>query len=99
MPLNLDDLPGRALVQRGLEDRRAGRRSVEALLVTIAKPNLERLGLWSEAPGPPSEEPELDLYRALGEAGDPDPYSRYNALLRELDSFLHGAERRAQRGG
>lgn len=44
--------------------------------------------------GLPGEvEPERMLYQLLRDEGG-DAYSRYNALLRELSSFLNGLDRR-----
>lgn len=40
---------------------------------------------------PPAAEPERQLYHLLREEGG-DAYSRYNALRRELDSFIRAFE-------
>ena len=40
---------------------------------------------------------ELALYDRLVKRGEGDPYVRYNALLRELTSFLEAAEGRLRR--
>lgn len=53
------------------------------------------LGL--ELPDDLPKEPELALYAKLVEDGASDPYTRYNALLRELDSFLEALEGRRRR--
>jgi hypothetical protein len=82
----LTGLPGEDLVREGLADARAGRCTIPAVLVSIARPRLQRAGLFpSDAPLPPAEA-ELQLYRLLRQSGG-DAYSRYNALLRELVSF------------
>ncbi len=47
---------------------------------------------------PLPDRPELALYAALGAECD-DPYFRYNALRRELDSFLTALEARRRLGG
>jgi hypothetical protein len=93
---DLSDLPGRALVEKGLHDTQTGRTSIESLLVAISAPRLRALGL--PAYGKPGRipDPELALYALLGE-GEGDPYSRYNALLRELASFVHALEHRVAR--
>ncbi len=97
--LELDGLPGANLVRRGMADLEAGLRSPEALLVCVAPGRLRKLGLaLSTGAGPLPNEPELALYRALGAAGCDDPYYRYNALLREFDSFLEAAAARQRRG-
>jgi len=93
---DLEGLPGTERVQRGLADLRRGRRSVEALWLAAAAIRLRSLGLPIPASPQLPEEPEIDLYRALGEESD-DPYYRYNALLAELDSFLAALEARVGR--
>jgi hypothetical protein len=83
------------MVEQGLLDARNGQTSIESLLVAICAPRLEALGLDPYGPTGRVFEPELALYALLGEA--PDPYSRYNALLRELSSFVHALEHRVVR--
>lgn len=83
---DLGDLPGGVTVEQGLADLAAGRTgTVEALLVAVATVRLRELGI--EPPAVELTDPELALYAALGVRAE-DPYYRYNALLRELDSFL-----------
>lgn len=82
----LAGLPGSALVQQGLADCLAGRHTIAACLVAIARPRLSRAGLLTEGSMSLPDEPELQLYRLLRHQGG-DAYSRYNALLRELISF------------
>jgi hypothetical protein len=78
-------LPCGDRIERGLADHAAGRRSIEACLVRIASPRLVEAG-WMPAKEGFDLTAELELYDLLGkEPGD--PYSRYNALLRELVSF------------
>lgn len=84
--------PGAELVGPGLDDLGAGRATVPALLVAILRPRLERLGVAVPAcPGLPREL-ELALYAALGADGEPDPYGRYNALLRRVDRYARALE-------
>jgi hypothetical protein len=45
-----------------------------------------------------SAEASLALYAWLGERGVLDPYSTYNALLRELSSFVRALEHRVFSG-
>jgi hypothetical protein len=94
---DIDGLPGAALVLRGLSDARSGTESVESLLIAIGAPRLASLGIdvpeWSRD----FREAELRLYARLGDAGEPDPYSRYNALIRELVSFERALEHRVSR--
>lgn len=95
----LDDLPGYDLLAPGLEDFAKGVTSVESLLVAIAAPRLAALHLVEERNATVETDAELRLYALLGEQGVPDPYSRYNALLRQLSSFVHALERRRGRMG
>jgi hypothetical protein len=81
-------LPGAELVEKGLEDLRLGRESVEALLVSIGAPRLMRLGLDVAAAIP---EAEHRLYDRLSESDAATAHSRYNALLRRLVSFERAA--------
>jgi hypothetical protein len=88
-PLLERALPGADLVARGLDDLATGRDSPEALLVSIGRPRLVRLGF--DVPRRYAE-PELRLYRYLA-AEDPDrAHSRHNALIRRLVSFERAAE-------
>lgn len=93
----LADLPGSALIERGLADTRDGKTTVESLLVAAAAPRLSALGLPAYGPGGKVTDPELALYALLGELGEADPYSRYNALRREIASFVHALEHRIER--
>ena len=96
--MKMDDLivglPGESLVRQGLVDVYAGRRTVEAYLVSIARPRLSRAGLLTGDEDLMAE-PELGLYRLLRAQGG-DAYSRYNSLLRELISFEQALDRRMQ---
>ncbi len=86
-------LPGEELVLKGLSDLRAGRESIESLLVQIGWPRLSELG----APLPETElnaDPERTLYRTLGELHGNEAHSKYNSLVRELVSFERALERR-----
>ncbi|MGH9417563.1 MAG: hypothetical protein ACRD01_13140 [Terriglobales bacterium] len=92
---DLGGLPGGALVGAGLEDLRAGRRSVGAMLVSMAAGRLRDRGVLGD--GVVSlVEPERMLYAALRAEGG-DAYARYNALRRELDSFLAALDHRRRR--
>ena len=95
--IQLDDLPGYDLLGRGLADFAAGVTSVESLLVAIAAPRLADLHVLELRGAVAETDAELRLYALLGEQGAPDPYSRYNALLRQLSSFVHALERRQRR--
>src|SRR5215212_5996575 len=86
-------LPGQALVEQGVVDLRAGRRTVPALVVQIAKGRLGRAGLLRPDETEPVADAESQLYHLLREEGG-DAYSRYNALLRELASFNNALDHR-----
>ncbi len=84
--------PGGTLIAAGLDDCRAGRVTPAACLIFVGWPRLERAGLdLTGCNVHRITEPEHRLYRLLG-AEPGDPYSRYNALIRELISFEHSME-------
>jgi hypothetical protein len=92
MAMGLDEiraLPGGDLVERGLEDLRRDRESVDALLVSIGAPRLRRLGIDVKSP---LASPEHRLYRLLGEEKGLGAHSAYNGLVRRLVSFERAAE-------
>lgn len=88
----VSDLPGAELVARGLADLRAGRETVEALLVQRAATRLRAAGL--HIPGPVRLDADQRMYALLQEQGqDPDAaYATYNALRARLVSFCHALE-------
>ena len=90
-------LPGEALVRAGLTDLEAGRRTVPALVVSMARRRFVRAGLLRSAPSLAGDV-ELELYHQLLSEGG-DAYSRYNALIRELTSFERALEWRLRRSG
>lgn len=92
----LKGLPGEALLSAGREDFLAGRHTIPALLVAIARTRLHRAGFVPDDAPPTTGVAELELYRALRHEGG-DAYSRYNALLRELTSFESALEHRIRR--
>ena len=92
-----DGLPGADLIRRGVVDLRASRTTPESLLVAMAAPRLQALGVLANGEGANISDAELGLYELLGEMGARDPYSRYNALRRELSSFLRALEQRLER--
>lgn len=89
-------LPGESLVREGIADVVAGRRTVPACLVAIARSRFTRAGLLPSTAPATHDEPERELYRLLREEGG-DAYSRYNALLRELTSFESALDVRLRR--
>ena len=82
--------PGHELIQRGLEDLRAGVESPEALLVAIGRPRLMRAGL--AVPAPLFTSPEHRLYSYLSKTDPDSAHCRYNALIRRLVSFENALE-------
>ena len=89
-------LPGADRIERGLAELGAGIDGIDALLVAIGAPRLARAGVEVPARAREIVDAELRLYALLGEEGAPDPYSRYNALLRELVSFERALEHRVR---
>lgn len=87
----LSHLPGGDLIAQGLRDLGAGRCTIPSTLLEIAHSRLKIAGVIPATCVPPSAEPERQLYRLLREEGG-DAYSRYNALRRELDSFIRAFE-------
>lgn len=85
-------LPGADLVARGVSDLAAGRRSIEALLVSRATVRLRSCGV---AVGEPLPEAGAELYRLLAQRDGTGAHSAYNALTRRLVSFMHAAEHHA----
>lgn len=86
------ELPGRDLVNAGLEDLREGRETEGAMLVAMASRRLGALGI--DVPPTQIDRPSHRLYELLSEAG-PGAHSRYNALVGRLVSFARAAERDA----
>jgi len=88
-------LPGRDIVDRGLNDLAAGRETAAALLVRMAAPRLRGVGL--EIPEDDDPGAAHRLYDLLA-ADDPrGAHSAYNALVGRMVSFARAAER-AQAG-
>lgn len=83
------DLPGRELVDAGVEDLRRGEETVEALLVSIGASRLRAVGI--DVPLPLAT-PEIRLYDLLRREHGDDAHGRYNALVRRLVSFERAAE-------
>jgi hypothetical protein len=83
-------LPGEDLIEAGIEDLRAGRETVAALLVAIGAPRLRRIGLHLPANLPAT--PEHRLYYLLAQDDEDSAHSRYNSLIRRLVSYERAAE-------
>lgn len=83
-------LPGGDLIEKGLADLRAGKETVEALLLAIGAPRLRDIGL--KLPDDLPVNPEHRLYQLLARDDSDSAHSRYNALVRRLVSFERAAE-------
>ena len=93
-----EGLPGGELVRAGQQDLKQGVRSEAALLLLVAKPALEPLGI--HIPAGTIEitwPPEHALYDLLAEKYGNDAHSRYNSLIRRIVSFRQALEREASR--
>jgi hypothetical protein len=84
-------LPGEELVEQGLRDLTAGEETEAALVLQIAAPRLQTLGITIQATeGAGDASPEHRLYALLSTR--PDAHSRYNALLARIASYARAAE-------
>ena len=83
------DKPGQDLIDAGLHDLADGIESIEALLVSIGAPRLQRLGIRLAAT---LADPETRLYEFLAAEDSDSAHSRYNALIRRLVSYERAAE-------
>lgn len=95
--LEIDGLPGESVVRQGLVDLERGALSPAALTLAVASGRLRALGIRLPDTVALPAEREIALYTALQRSGTADPFQRYNALLRELGSFLEAAEGRRRR--
>lgn len=95
--VEIDGLPGEALVRQGLADLGRGSLSPAALTLAVASERLRALGAELPDTVELPAETEVALYAALQRSSVDDPFHRYNALLRELGSFLEAAEGRRRR--
>lgn len=87
----MDDMrafPGGDLIKQGFEDLARGLETPAALLVSIGRSRLVRLGY--EVSGA-LKDPEKQLYLSLVEMHKDAAHSRYNALIRRLVSFERAA--------
>ena len=99
-PTNWPGVPGAELVRQGLDDLAARRVTETALLVLVAEPRLRALEVAIPDWRPRLSSPVTHaLYTLLEEQRELDPYTRYNSLLRRMNSFAHALEQRAQNPG
>ncbi len=93
----LSSLPGAEIALPGVEDLEAGRDTVDAAAVLVAATRLRQAG-FDVPEGPAMQgEPGHHLFRMLVDAETPGPHSRYNAILRRIDSFARALEGAATR--
>ena len=83
-------LPGEDLIEKGVQDLRAGRETIEAFLVAIGSPRLRRIGI--DLPEKLPDNPEHCLYDLLAADDQDSAHSRYNAFIRKLVSYERAAE-------
>ena len=89
---DLQALPGSEIVLPGLADLEAGRDTIDAAAVQVAARRLRAEDLQVPPRAPDAEEPGHLLFRRISESGQPNPHSRYNAILRRVDSFARALE-------
>ena len=95
--MDLRGLPGEEFVRKGMQDLKNGElETPEALLVSMAGPKLESLGLEVADVAYEIEEPELKLYEFLGQT-HPNAYQEYNALRNRLGKFERALQARVSR--
>jgi len=87
--MSLTALPGGDVIEAGLADLANGVESVPALLVSIGRPRLARLGFQIQNP---IEDANRRLYDLLAREDQDAAHARYNALVRRLVSFERAAE-------
>lgn len=89
----LAGLPGEELVRRGLQELERGELSEAGLLVLIAEPRLNALGIAVKSPLKIEGPVEHALYTLLEQKWGADAFSRYNSLVRRIVSFARALER------
>ena len=92
------DLPGAEVLETGLADLLKNELSPQALAVCALRPRLTAIGV-AIVEQPLSDDAEILMYQALGRAGEPNPHTAMNAILRRLDAYASAAEARKARRG
>ena len=82
-------MPGADFVDKGRRDLEDGQETLAALLVSIGAPRLRRAGLSIHRS---FDQPEHRLYRMLASEDPDSAHSRYNALIRRLESYERAIE-------
>jgi hypothetical protein len=89
-------LPGQELIEQGLADLSKNQVTDSSLLVLIAAPRLQRLGI--QIPDRPFPRPcEHQLYARLEQRLGAAAHSYYNSLIRRIVSFARALEREQSR--
>lgn len=91
-----EGLPAGDRVERGLDALETKTLTPESLALCAATTRLRELGVPISEFANEVVDPELKLYEALARE-EGDAYYRYNALRRELDSFISALESRRRR--
>lgn len=91
-------LPGADWILRGVDELVHGKLTPEAYCVAGATSLLRENGVDLPAATPIPAEPEIRFYLSLAGQSD-DPYGTYNAMRRELDSFVVALYRRRKFAG
>jgi len=86
------ELPGEDLILKGLEDLKAGHKTIESLLICIGAPRLKRLGLQF-TPLELDDFPEMHLYRLLASEDSDNAHARNNAYVQRLIKFESALEK------
>lgn len=91
-----ENLPGAELIRRGLADLADNRGTIEAELVQIGSPRLNRCGIEVRVAPEQALDADRRLYQLLADRHGNEAHSRYNALLRQLVSFERALEQRVR---
>lgn len=91
-------LPGADWIRRGLAELIRGEHTSEALCVAGSVGLLRSLAVDLPAATALPADPEIRFYLSLAGRTD-DPYGRYNAMRRELDSFASALYTRRKLAG
>jgi hypothetical protein len=91
-----DHLPGGEILRDGLRDLEAEVRSVNSLLLLIARPRLIRHGIPVPERVARPGLPEHELYQLLTVEHGPEAYRHYRSLLRRLVSLENALDSAAR---
>ena len=86
----MPNLPGNEIINKGFSDLRSKTVSPESLLILSARIKLTRLGF--NIPFSNTTEPSLKMFALLEEKHGNAAHSKYNALRRQLVSFMRAVQ-------